>query len=336
MSAGSAQFYLPLQYSGAKKQAGQTSSPFDQIFNFDFEDSVTIDTKQDKTYQTFDFIKKQYKQQQVQFGTVSADLRAKKNNFTDQIIENISTQIVKLAHYHKAFVVFERLETGFAGSKKLELTTYTEILAQTYQKLCKTGLALSTDVKYMVNKIDLGIARVSPYMTSQTCSDCGYVPRYYTTSKYKSDEENQQIKNERVWIDESQWPEQGILEFSFAVEGEIFASILDKGGYLECRTKRSGAFEIDNSLEKYDYRTKVNTGSQVMAMIQKLSEVLITSRTKARSQIKDAHRSIFRSTILKPRLNQDLYSCPCCGMQMNADYNASKNIAKQFIKGLRG
>ena len=69
-------------------------------------------------------------------------------------------------------------------------------------------------------------------------------------------------------------------------------------------------------------------------MIDWLQENLFTTVNKQRVKVSETVKSVFKSTIIKPRLNQDLYLCPCCGMTMNADYNAAKNIAKKFIDGL--
>lgn len=321
----SAQFYLPLQYSSTKNGT-KVVRGFDQIYHFDFETKPELDAAGDKTYRVFDSIKKQYKQEQKQFGTVSQNLREKKNHFTDQVIENISTQIAKLAMKHSSFVVFERLQTGLS-SKKLEVTTCTEILNQTYKKLTKIGLTLGNDSEYLSNKIDKGVARVNPFMTSQTCSECGYVPIIYKYNDQKTDEENEYLKkNKRVIIDSSKWIENGLIKFSFG--GSLFATIKSKDDQIVVWRK--------NNLEEFEksiYYKKVNTSFVPIKMIDWIKENLLTGLGKQRT-IRDKINSVFKSTVLKPRLSQDKYCCPCCGMRMNADYNASKNIANEFLKKL--
>lgn len=331
LDTNSAQFYLPLQYRSNDKSTA--NSNYDIVHNYNFETSLEIDVNQDKTYKTFDLIKKSYKQEQKQFGTVSESLRAKKNNFTDQVIENISTQIAKLADKHKAFVVFERLPTGLS-SKKLEISTCNEILIQIYKKLTKIGLTLGNNETYLNNSITKGIARVSPFMTSQTCSNCSYVPSFYKESKFKTAQENEETKNHRVWINDSNWLDRGLIEFRFGIEGQVFASIEDKSGYLECKTKRSGKFQIDSVLSTTNYYKKSNTSYIPILMTQWLQDNLLTKEKKLRVDIKQSHQSLFRATILKPRLTQDQYHCPRCNMKMNADYNATKNIAKVFVDKL--
>ena len=330
----SVQFYLPLQYKLEKniKLNSELVSNFDRMLGYDFQNNTVFEANEDRTYLVFDSIKKQYKQQQKELGTVNSSLRQKKNNFTDQIIETISTQIAKLALQHKSFVVFERLQTGLS-SRKLEVTTCTEILNQTYKKLSKVGLTLGTDPEYLSKGIGKGIARINPFMTSQTCSECNYVPIFYKRSDKKTDDENQLLKNNsRINIIDDQWLDRGLIEFKFG--NKLFASIQDQNGALECKSIRSKTFSVDDFLGHYKYYKKINSSYKPIIMIDWLQENLFTTVNKQRVKVSETVKSVFKSTIIKPRLNQDLYLCPCCGMTMNADYNAAKNIAKKFIDGL--
>ena len=328
LSKESIQFYLPLEYASSKIKS---TSKFESIINYNYSPNFIIDASEDSVFLKFDRIVKKYKQSQKEFGSANANLRFKKNNFTDQMIEIIATQIAKIAKEHNSFVVFERLETGFS-SRKLEITTCTEIFRSTYNKLTKIGITLASDEKYISFKPKIGIARINPWMTSQTCSNCNYIPLFYKENSKLTESQNNAMKDCRLSINSELWTRDGKIEFSFG--SKKIAEIQEKEGILEVMSYRSGRWEVDSTLNSTKHFKKEITNFICMTKLEYLSDGLITKNLKQRAVINQKTNELFKSTLLKPRLKQDIFICPCCGLDMNADYNASKNIAKKFIDGL--
>jgi hypothetical protein len=329
-------FYLPLR-----------TNIFNEIIEHDLnsEKKIFINPEEDKFYKYFDNIRHSYKNQQKNLGTVKNNLRNKKIYFTDFTIEQIASQIVKIAKKHKSYVVFENLETGLS-SKKLELTTMTAIQKETYAQLCKVGLALNYD--YYINKDNYdkigtgvfiekdgsknytlnGCSKVNPYMTSLECYRCSYKP-ILTKNQSKA-------KNIYVTIDFDNWFDTGVIDVFYNKENsdELFLQIIDEQKEVKIISKSDNQDIINKHFESVLRNIgyfKTNDSTEKFTVIEYLKKELYKNDSRKERLNKSNLENVFVKYILKTRQSQSNFFCPYCGYNANADYNASNVIGKRFL-----
>jgi hypothetical protein len=319
------QSFLPLGEKDKTNDQKTEYSNFYKVLNYaDFtseNDKLIIDYKTDTTFRNFNGILSEYENQQKQFGVVKNNLAESKKNFTDQVIEKISTQIAKIALKYKSFVVFENLPVGGFGSKKHQLSLYTEVYRHTVKKLQKIGLVINLDVmKFEPSDIRAGIAKVRAHMTSQTCSNCDYVPKYIN-----NDSQLAGVKTN------DNWKKNGKITFDYQ-NGQNTKTIFridDKNGDIEVFDRDDKLINQDLQNRFYFYKNQNNTNKETVYL--GLTKYLYTKERRDRKINKDTLKFI-NKYILNPRLTQDSYNCPSCGHNDNADYQASYNIGKKFLK----
>jgi Putative transposase DNA-binding domain len=306
-----------------------------------------VEQNTDQSFVRFNKIVKKYESQQRQFGVVSEVLKNKKKNLTNNLIEKISTQITKLCIEFKAFPVFENLPTGFKGSNKYQLPLYTEIYRHTMNKLIKTGNAIDFDFeKYQPSTIDQGIANVRAFGTSKTCSNCGFAPFRFNADKEYTEYNLESKKG--LSFEDNNWLDNGVIDVYWNEHTTDTTDICEK--ILSIKRLKNGAdisLEItkyvvagkpiniteDLKVKTYFYKDKTNTIPK--PVYEGLINALITPKTTVSKKLIDTSKSFILRNILNPRPTQDTYDCPRCGHTCNADYQASLNIAKKFIKEIR-
>ena len=310
-----------LSYLPQLENNKSNNNNFDSLLNYDTNTILEHDIKQDQFFSHFNILNNRYKSKQRSNITVTNQLRNKKINLTDSAVESIATQITKLAAKHKSIVVFERLDVGFS-SRKLGLSLMTNVQRLTYQKLTKVGQTLGgnngMDIKYCSKDGKKGLALISPFMTSQQCSKCQYIPFINNN------------KEEYVQFDSSQWIDEGILEFSF--EEKVFLQLryLKDEKKFVCPINRKW-LEKKNFLDSKKYfKRPSSTKAELLTFEEILSIILLTEKEKKLIKITENVKRALNKYLIFTRYAQDIFICANCDNCMNADYNATLNIGNRI------
>ena len=278
-------FYLPLKNTDFNNLLDNKES---------WDNPLVINNNLVEFTNLFSKIKLNYKQEQKLKGTISEKMRKRKSDFTDQMVEKLATQVVKIAHKYKSYIVMENLESNLS-SRTLEVNLMKDIQMCVLRKMSKAGMIRNSSYYDDVDKIHFrtiflpGIARVNPAYTSQECSVCHY--------------KNYDLKDK---INYEIWIEKGEIEVDYGEKKLL--KIIDINGVLKFKNKY-----IDTQNNPY---------------IEKIQKGLYRDNSR-KTVTKDTQSLILK--LLKPRNSQDEFLCPNCGNYENADFNASKNIGQRFI-----
>ncbi len=334
-SDSSKTFYLPLLN-------GEFNQLLAEYNNWEKADKLEI--KFDTFTNKYANIKIKYKNQQRAMGVVSEGMRNRKANFVDGFVEQIANQVTKLVTKYDAYLVMESLESNLS-SRKLELNNLKDTQKAILSKMIKTGLVANSQyigddiVKVgsgaYINKETklrehnlVGISRVSPWMTSQECSECGYIPLIAKEPKstdkvaalQKIDKSEYRVKA----INLNSWCKDGYIEIYFGYESEPFIRLEDNKGEL---VQAKGYCNLGQEI-----KLKNNYNFEKSTLKIQLESRLYKNRTRI-----EPNKILLDSLklLIKTRHVQENFACPRCGHKDNADYNAAKVIGKRLIQGLQ-
>jgi hypothetical protein len=319
--------FLPIK-NFVEDNTTKNYTTFQDLLNYNFENKFEVLSSQNSFDSHYKNITRSYKKIQTSNGVISKKLQNKKKGILDFTKQQVANQIVKLAQKHNALIVFENLKTGLS-SRKTEVSLATDIVRLTYLKLNKTGIALgdgtSDNVEYMGKYANLGIARVNPFLTSQTCSNCGFRPL-----KYSKDREDELNINTYKY-DDSKWLIDGKLIILFNQEALFEINHRDNELNIFLVPEKSNVNDKLKKIKRYTKLKDTDNYNETNAF-EELKSSLITEKTKSRRKLSVAINQEIKKQLLNGRTKQDEFNCPKCSHKENADYNASKVIGNVFIE----